>query len=259
MASVVAKAYTAFAGKGLHRLGIKRAYWYTWATSYQKGRPLGSSSRRPAALRGRGGVKPAGARRLHQDGPEVRGLQQDRRRLLRLAAGGGRLPAHPAAGFAAETEAHPACCARREAWPRGVRPREPSVSGRTASGARRRAARAPRALPRPPKDGTRRIRGGSSFPSCLRPARSHPPASRPGRTGTRREHAAPRARPRGSRISGAGWPSVRSRRPSPRDRSAGRAPGARPITTSTLSGAGRQRALAGAGPRGSPGARATSE
>ena len=35
------KAYTAFAGKGLHRLGIKRAYWYTWASSYQKGRPLG--------------------------------------------------------------------------------------------------------------------------------------------------------------------------------------------------------------------------
>ncbi len=41
MAGVVAKAYAAFAGKGLHRLGIKRAYWYTWATSYQKGRPLG--------------------------------------------------------------------------------------------------------------------------------------------------------------------------------------------------------------------------
>ncbi len=41
MAAVVAKAYAAFAGKGLHRLGIKRAYWYTWATSYQKGRPLG--------------------------------------------------------------------------------------------------------------------------------------------------------------------------------------------------------------------------
>lgn len=41
MAGVVKKAYTLFAGKGLHRLGIKRAYWYTWASSYQKGRTLG--------------------------------------------------------------------------------------------------------------------------------------------------------------------------------------------------------------------------
>jgi hypothetical protein len=40
MAKVVSSAYKAFATSG-RRHGIKRAYWYTWASSYQKGRPLG--------------------------------------------------------------------------------------------------------------------------------------------------------------------------------------------------------------------------
>ena len=40
MAKVVKATYTAFATKG-RRLGIKRAYWYTWASTYQKGHPLG--------------------------------------------------------------------------------------------------------------------------------------------------------------------------------------------------------------------------
>jgi polysaccharide biosynthesis protein PslG len=40
MAKVVKATYTAFATKG-RRLGIQRAYWYTWASTYQKGHPLG--------------------------------------------------------------------------------------------------------------------------------------------------------------------------------------------------------------------------
>ena len=31
----------AFATRGLRRLRIKRAYWYTWASSYRAGRALG--------------------------------------------------------------------------------------------------------------------------------------------------------------------------------------------------------------------------
>jgi hypothetical protein len=40
MARLVGSTYRAFATRG-RRLGIKRAYWYTWASSYQRGRPLG--------------------------------------------------------------------------------------------------------------------------------------------------------------------------------------------------------------------------
>jgi hypothetical protein len=40
MAKVVKASYTAFATKG-RRLGVQRAYWYTWASTYQKGHPLG--------------------------------------------------------------------------------------------------------------------------------------------------------------------------------------------------------------------------
>ena len=77
MAGVVAKAYAAFAGKGLHRLGIKRAYWYTWATSYQKGRPLGFFEF--AGLRrylGRSGVEPAGARRVRKTARKYEGCSK---------------------------------------------------------------------------------------------------------------------------------------------------------------------------------------
>ncbi|MBN1529342.1 MAG: hypothetical protein JW895_09805 [Thermoleophilaceae bacterium] len=41
MAKVVKAAYKAFATKGRRSLGIERAYWYTWASTYQKGHPLG--------------------------------------------------------------------------------------------------------------------------------------------------------------------------------------------------------------------------
>jgi hypothetical protein len=40
MAGVVRGTFKAFATKGA-RLGVKRAYWYTWASTYQKGHPLG--------------------------------------------------------------------------------------------------------------------------------------------------------------------------------------------------------------------------
>ena len=41
MASLVKSAYRAFATRGLRRLRIKRAYWYTWASSYRPGARLG--------------------------------------------------------------------------------------------------------------------------------------------------------------------------------------------------------------------------
>jgi hypothetical protein len=41
MAALVRSAYRAFATRGRRRLGIKRAYWYTWASSYRRGGDLG--------------------------------------------------------------------------------------------------------------------------------------------------------------------------------------------------------------------------
>jgi hypothetical protein len=41
MASLLKSAYGRFATRGLRRFGIKRAYWYTWASSYRAGQTLG--------------------------------------------------------------------------------------------------------------------------------------------------------------------------------------------------------------------------
>ena len=203
----------------------------------RRGARSGSSSSPASGATRAGRRQPAGARRLHQDGPEVRGLQQDRRRLLRLAAGGGRLPARPAAGFAAEVEAHPArrgapgvagaVCARASL---------PS-SARTASGARRRAARAPRALRRA-ADGRGPAVPGASIPELVAAGAEPSPAIAAGAAaaGVRRSTTGAPARftDDPARVRS----SAPSRRRRPRGRSAGRATGAAPITTSTLSGAG---------------------
>jgi hypothetical protein len=41
MAALLRSAYRAFATRGRRRLGIRRAYWYTWASSYRRDGTLG--------------------------------------------------------------------------------------------------------------------------------------------------------------------------------------------------------------------------
>ena len=97
MAAVVRNAYAAFAGKGLHRLGIKRAYWYTWASSYQKGRALGffefAGLRRFAG--GSASSRPALAA-YAKAARKFEGCGKTAERLLPLAVGGRRAAARSA-------------------------------------------------------------------------------------------------------------------------------------------------------------------
>ena len=97
MAKVVKATYTAFATKG-RRLGIKRAYWYTWASTYQKGHPLGFFEF--AGLRRFTGGPPS-------DRPAVRAYRQVARKYAAERAEAHPRPARAAGAGAAVRPARP--------------------------------------------------------------------------------------------------------------------------------------------------------